>query len=123
MLGGAWMGYLAGCLPSATGRREVLLLSAYAVVACLCYGALLNLWFWPFLASGTRFGFVPGAGPLANLHNFVLFDATTSLGFDIPRAITNAALVLVLGAPVLAALRRVSKRAAFEPLVTLAPET
>ena len=59
------------------------------------------------------FSFVPGAGLLHNLHCFILFDLTTSLGFDIPRALTNAVLVLVLGRPVLAALRRASRRAAF----------
>jgi energy-coupling factor transport system substrate-specific component len=121
MLGGAWMGLAAGCLPRATGTRELVLLAGYAVVACLLYGALLNLWFWPFLAGGTTFGFLPGAGFVDNLHRFVLFDLTTSLGFDIPRAATNAVLILVLGRPVLGALRRVSKRAAFDPLVTFAP--
>jgi energy-coupling factor transport system substrate-specific component len=54
---------------------------------------------------------------LENLHRFLLFDLTTSLGFDIPRAVTTAVLVLVLGAPVLAALRRVCRRAAFDALV------
>jgi energy-coupling factor transport system substrate-specific component len=43
----------------------------------------------------------------------VFFDLTTSLGFDITRAVTNAVLVLALGRPVLAALRRASRRAAF----------
>ncbi len=121
MLGGAWMGLVAGCLPAASGRREVFLLAGYAVVACLLYGALLNLWFWPFLAQGTTFGFVPGAGFVENLHRFLLFDLTTSLGFDIPRAVTNAALIVVLGRPVLGALRRVSKRASFDPLVEFVP--
>jgi energy-coupling factor transport system substrate-specific component len=58
---------------------------------------------------------------LHNLHSFVLFDLTTSLGFDIPRALTNAALVLLLGRPVLAALRRASRRAAFGAPVVLEP--
>lgn len=121
MLGGAWMGLVAGCLPEATGWRELVLLAGYAVVACLLYGALLNLWFWPFLAGGTTFGFAPGAGFVDNLHRFVMFDLTTSLGFDIPRAVTNAVLIAVLGRPVLGALRRVAKRAAFDPLVEFAP--
>ena len=57
-------------------------------VACLLYGTLLNLYFWPFGAgTDTSFSFVPGAGMLHNLHSFVLFDLTTSLGFDIPRAL------------------------------------
>ena len=105
------MGLGPAACPRPSGRREVFLLAGYAVVACLLYGALLNLWFWPFLAPGTTFGFVPGAGFVENLHRFVLFDLTTSLGFDIPRAVTNAALIVVLGRPVLGALRRVSKRA------------
>ena len=100
----------------------MLLLAGYAAVACLLYGALLNLWFWPFLAgTATTFSFVPGAGFVENLHRFVLFDLTTSLGFDIPRAVTNAALVLVLGRPVLAALRRASRRAAFGAPVVHVP--
>jgi energy-coupling factor transport system substrate-specific component len=118
MLGGAWMGLAAGSLPRASGWREVVMLSWFAVVACLLYGMLLNLWFWPFLSQGTAWGFVPGAGPVTNLHRFLLFDLTTSLGFDIPRAVTNAVLILVLGRPVLGALRRVSKRAAFDPLIS-----
>jgi energy-coupling factor transport system substrate-specific component len=121
MLGGAWMGLFAGCLPRVEGRRELALLAGYAVVACLLYGALLNLWFWPYLSAGTTFGFSPAAGFFGNLHRFALFDLTTSLGFDIPRAVTNAALIVVLGRPVLGALRRVSRRAAFDPLVEFAP--
>ena len=119
MLGAAWMGFGAGCLPRARGKRELALLAGYAVVSALLYGMLLNLWFWPFGAgTTTSFSFLPGAGLLANLHRFVLFDLTTSLGFNIPRAITNGVLVLVLGAPVLAALRRATRRAAFDAPVT-----
>ena len=114
MFGAGWLGFGAGCLPPAKGRAEIWLLTAYAAGACLLYGTLLNMYFWPFVAGATtQFSFLPGAGLLHNLHRFVLFDLTTSLGFDIPRAITNAVMVLVLGRPVLAALRRASRRAAF----------
>lgn len=120
MFGAAWMGYGAGCLPRASGRREVLLLAGYAAVACVLYGALLNLWFWPFGAgSTTTFSYVPGGGLVENLHHFVLFDLTTSLGFDIPRAVTNAVLIAILGRPVLATLRRATRRAMLDPVVTL----
>jgi energy-coupling factor transport system substrate-specific component len=120
MFGAAWMGFGAGCLPPAKGRAEVLLLAGYAAVAGVAYGTLLNLWFWPFGAgTTTSFSFVPGAGLVHNLHSFFLFDLTTSLGFDIPRALTNAVLVLLLGRPVLAALRRASRRAAFDAPVVL----
>jgi energy-coupling factor transport system substrate-specific component len=115
MFGAAWMGFGAGCLPPARGRTELAMLAAYAAVSSLMYGALLNLWFWPFGAgTSTSFSFVPGAGLAHNLHSFLLFDLTTSLGFDIPRAVTNSVLVLLLGRPVMAALRRANRRAAFE---------
>ena len=109
------MGFGAGCLPPAKGRPELLLLAGYGVIASLVYGALLNLWFWPFGAgTATTFSFSPGAGLGANLHRFIFFDLTTSLGFDIPRAVTTSVLVLLLGRPVLAALRRATRRAAFD---------
>jgi len=115
MFGAAWMGFGAGCLPPAKGRTEILLLAGYAAVSAVAYGALLNMWFWPFGAgTTTSFSFVPGAGFVHNLHSFVFFDLTTSLGFDVVRALTNGILVLVLGRPVLAALRRASRRAAFD---------
>ncbi|HVB94455.1 MAG TPA: ECF transporter S component [Acidimicrobiales bacterium] len=118
MFGAAWMGFGAGCLPPAQGRAELTMLAAYAAVSAVVYGTLLNLWFWPFGAgTTTTFSFSPGAGGLANLHRFIFFDLTTSLGFDITRAVTNATLVFLLGRPVLAALRRASRRAAFDALV------
>ena len=114
MFGAAWVGFGAGCLPAARGRAEVWLLAGYGFVAGLVYGALLNLWFWPFGASaGTEVSYLPGAGLTENLGRFWAFHLTTSLGWDLPRALTNAVLVLLAGPPVLAALRRASRRAAF----------
>ena len=115
MFGAAWMGFGAGCLPPARGKAELAMLATYAAASSIAYGTLLNLWFWPFGAgTSTSFSFVPGAGFLHNLHSFFLFDLTTSLGFDIPTAVTNSVLVLLLGRPVMAALRRANRRAAFE---------
>lgn len=120
MFGAAWVGFFAGCLPPARGRAEVLVLAAYGVVAGLAYGFLLNLWFWPFAISpGAGLSFVPGAPLVENLQRFWAFHLATSLGWDIPRAFTNCVLVLVLGRPVLAALRRAARRAAFGAVVEL----
>jgi energy-coupling factor transport system substrate-specific component len=118
MLAAAWVGFGAGCLPPLRGLAERVVLAGYGAAAALAYGLIINFWFWPFVAGATtRYSFVPGLGVLANLHRFVLFDFTTSLGFDLTRAATTAILVLVLGRPVLAALRRTSRRAVFEPMV------
>jgi energy-coupling factor transport system substrate-specific component len=105
------------------GFPERLLLAGYGAVSALVYGLLTNFWFWPFVGSTTTYSFVPGLGTVANLHRFILFDLTTSLGFDLTRAVTCAVLILVLGRPVLAALRRASRRAAFEPQIDFIEES
>jgi len=114
MFGAAWVGFFAGCLPPMRGRAEILLLAAYGVVASLAYGLLLNFWFWPFgVSSGSSISFVPGAGTVENLQRFWAFHLATSLGWDLPRAATNAVLLVVAGPAVLAALRRAARKAAF----------
>jgi energy-coupling factor transport system substrate-specific component len=56
MMAAAWMGYGAGWLPHLKGRRELAVLAAYAAVACFAYGALMDLWFWPFGAGTSSSG-------------------------------------------------------------------
>jgi energy-coupling factor transport system substrate-specific component len=123
MLAAGWVGFGAGCLPPMRGLPERLLLAGYGAVSALVYGLLTNFWFWPFVGSTTTYSFVPGLGTVANLHRFILFDLTTSMGFDLTRAVTCAVLILVLGRPVLAALRRASRRAAFEPQIDFTEES
>jgi energy-coupling factor transport system substrate-specific component len=123
MLAAGWVGFGAGCLPPMRGFPERLLLAGYGAVSALVYGLLTNFWFWPFVGGSTTYSFVPGLGTIANLHRFILFDLTTSMGFDLTRAVTCAVLILVLGRPVLAALRRASRRAAFEPQIDFMEES
>jgi energy-coupling factor transport system substrate-specific component len=118
MLGAAWIGFGAGCLPargSTTGRRgEIWMLALYGAIAGLAYGMLLNLWFWPWstgLESGATY--VAGDPASENLGRYAAFYAATSLGWDIPRAITNALLMLVAGGALLRALRRSARRGSF----------
>jgi energy-coupling factor transport system substrate-specific component len=123
MLGAAWVGAGAGLLPRARGRSELALLAVYAALAGLLYGVLLNLSFWPLtLTEGTSISYVADDPLLDNLRRFLTFTALTSLGFDIPRAAVTSALVLVTGRPILRALRRASRRAAFDAPVHFADE-
>ena len=124
MLAAAWVGLGAGLLPRASGRREVLMLAGYAAIACLAYGFLMNLWFWPFSAGlPDALAFEAGAPLSQNLAAWLRFCLVTSLGYDIPRAVIAVVLILVAGRPVLLALRRMSRRAAFEAPVTFAPSS
>lgn len=117
MLGASWVGLGAGLLPHRVrGAGELILLAGYGMLASLLYGAVMNLSFWPFqLGAGTGLSFVAGDPVGENLRRFLLFSVTTSLGWDIGRAITTGVGVVLLGRPVLATLRRSAVRAAFAP--------
>jgi energy-coupling factor transport system substrate-specific component len=122
MLGAAWVAMGAGLLPRTTGRRELALLAAYAAAAGLLYGLALNLSFWPFvIGAESSIAFVAGDPLLDNLTRFLTFSLATSLAFDIPRALVTATLVVVTGRPILRALRRAGRRAAFDTPVSFAP--
>jgi energy-coupling factor transport system substrate-specific component len=122
MFGCAWVGLGAGLLPRSSGRQEIALLAAYGAASSFLYGFTLNLSFWPFaLGDDTSLSFVPGDGVLTNLHRYLVFDATTSLGWDTGRAATNVVLILLTGKSALAALRRASRRANFGAPVRFEP--
>jgi len=115
MIAAGWVGFGAGALPRASGRPERIMLAGYGLVAGLLFGLVMNLWFWPFITSGvpTGMAFVPGDPVTANLSHYATFYLATSLGWDLPRGILTAVLVMVAGRPVLASLRRGTRRAAF----------
>jgi energy-coupling factor transport system substrate-specific component len=119
MLAMGWVCLGAGLLPStgprSGGRAERLLLAGYGAVAALLYGTVMNLQGWPYLAGlSSSVAFVPGDPLAANLPRFALYCLTTSLGWDLPRAALTAVLCLTVGGPVLRALRRATRRAAFD---------
>ncbi|MDP4676107.1 MAG: ECF transporter S component [Candidatus Nanopelagicales bacterium] len=128
MLAAGWIGLGAGLLPAVRGRVEIVMLATYGAGAAMVFGLLLNLWFWPFaagidvLGADSGIAFVPGAPAAENFTRWLLFSAATSWGFDIPRAIITASLIAVLGRPLLIALRRGARRAAFAPHVVLAQQ-
>lgn len=117
MMAAGWVGFLAGCLPVRPGRLEVPLLACLGFVLGLFYGALMNLWFWPFGRFGEGISFHPGADVAVNAANYVRYYVTTSVVWDLARGIFTFLLLLLVGAPLLRALRRVSRLANFEPEV------
>lgn len=126
MLAAGWVGMFAGCLPRMRGRAELCLLAGYGLLAGIAYGFVLNLWFWPFGTTGTGAGagvsFVPGAPLVDNLRRWLAFSITSSLGFDIPRGVATAMALLLVGRPVLLALRRAARRAAFDSAPQFGPD-
>lgn len=123
MLGLGWMGAGAGWLGRITGRlrprAEVAALAAYGWVWGFAYGAILNLWFWPFVRDGGPLSWEPGIGVAAAAGRYWSFYVATSFAWDAAGALVNALLVLAVGGPVLAALRRAAAR--IEPVATFEP--
>jgi len=120
MLALGWMGAGAGVLSLATARAgprlEVVALGGYAWLWGFVYGAIMNLWFWPFQRGGAL-SWYPGLGFTDTLHRYWSFYVATSLGWDAATALANALLVLILGIPVLRSLRRFAHR--LRPVVEL----
>jgi len=119
MITAGWVALGAGLLPTARlgrwGRRS--LLAVYGLVAGLGYGVVMNLWFWPFLATTMApegAGFVPGGDLATKVAHYATFYVLTSLGWDLPRGILTAVLVWWAGPAIDRVLRRAVRRARFD---------
>jgi energy-coupling factor transport system substrate-specific component len=122
MLGVGWVGLTAGWLPHPpVFRRRLLLLAAFGAAWGFLYGAILNLWSWPFAAPGLTgdvgLYWSPDLSFAQTLSHYARFYLVTSLWYDLFRAAGNAALVLTLGGPALRVLERFRSRFAWEAWV------
>ena len=120
MLGAGWVGLGAGWLPRSTSPRpHVVVLALYGVISALAYGALLNLYAWPFAAPGldevSSLFWEPELGLAETLTRYGSFYLLTSLGHDLARAAGNAVLILALGEPLLRSRERASRRLSWRP--------
>ncbi len=54
MFATGWMGMLSGFLPNMRrlGKWEPVILAVWGGALGLLFGAIMNIWFWPFLAGG-----------------------------------------------------------------------
>lgn len=92
---------------------EILLLSAFGLLWGFLYGAIMNLWEWPFIAGPQTQSWAPGISLITTLQHYGVFYLATSLVWDVIGAIGNVLLLLAFGAPTLRALRRFQKRFTF----------
>lgn len=113
-----WVGVAAGLvggrLVGPPRGRDLVLLALVGFGAGFAYGALMDIWNWTFFATSPDLGWVPGASAGETVTRFGHFYLVTSLAYDSFRAVGNALLIVVLGAPVLAALARLRVRLRFE---------
>lgn len=104
-----WVGAGAGlvALIGLQKKYQIWFLALYAALASYLFGAVMNLWFWPFAVADSTIAYDASAPASQNLSSFLLYTLTTStLGWDSVRAISLAALILLLGGPLVQVMRR-----------------
>lgn len=122
MLAAGWVGLGAAWLPGrqSPGRptwAAQLGLVAYGAAWGLLYGALTNLYFWPYTLLAPDLTWSPGLGLAATLARYGRFYLITSLAWDSVRALGNLLMLALLGPALLRVLDRFRRRArvAWEP--------
>ncbi len=110
-----WMGMSAGILTPLERRLqpggwgEIAMLVGFGYLWGFLFGALMNLWFWPFAPPGAL-GWTPGSGLVATIRQYLIFYTVTSLAWDAARALGNAVLIALVGRLALKELRRFRNR-------------
>lgn len=101
-MSGAWARpVLAKMFPS-QGKPAIIALAISGFIWGYVFGAVMNLWFWPYLG-----GAVSGSAGIANYAGFYL---ATSAFWDTGRAIVNFLLLILLAKPVLKVFERFKRR-------------
>lgn len=120
MFAAAWMGASAGLLRPVngwlgiSGRGEIGMVVAFGIAWGLVFGAITNLWSWPFFAAGPDISYDPGLGPGETLRRYWNYYLLTSFGWDLLRSVCNAVVLVLVGGPLLRALIRFRERFSFE---------
>ncbi len=117
MFASGWIGMTAGWLGTllqrplrARRRLELVVLAAFAGAWGFLFGAIANLWFWPYVAQGESISWQPGLGLGETVRHYWSFYILTSAGWDSLRALGNVVLVLAVGRPTLDLLVRFRDR-------------
>ncbi len=123
MLCAGWVGLAAGWLPRSGGHhRRIGSLALFGAVAGLAYGALMNLYSWPYAAPGvvTDVGLYwnPSLSLAESVTRYGAFYLTTSLVHDVTRAFATVILLLIAGAPVIRLLERFRERSTWTSSTT-----
>lgn len=109
-----WLGMGAAGLRPIGSRLgawgEILMLASYGYLGGMAFGALMNIYSWPFSLGMGGLGWQPGISLAETLQRYWLYYVTTSLTWDTLRGCFTAAFILLLGRPLLRELQRFRRR-------------
>jgi energy-coupling factor transport system substrate-specific component len=94
-------------------RGEVVLLAIFGGLWGFAYGAIMNLWFWPWSAGAAAYSWEAGISAAETFQRYLAFYLLTSFIWDALGALGNIVLIALFGAPVLRALERFHDRFVF----------
>lgn len=116
-----WVGVAAGMAGRwRRGRigvdwRDLVVLALAGAASGWVFGALMDIQVWIAAYRGNpQIGWEPGMTAATSWLHFARFYVVTSLAYDTFRSVGNVLMVLLLGAPVIAALARLRARLTFE---------
>lgn len=89
---------------------EVYLLAGFSILWGFGYGAIMNLWTWPFILGPANQYWSPGITFGDAIQRYLVYYLVTSLAWDLLAAAGNALLILAFGRPILRALQRFHRR-------------
>jgi energy-coupling factor transport system substrate-specific component len=120
MMAAGWVGATAGLIVWPTSPvRRIAALAAFGALWGFAYGALMNLYSWPYLTPGgldAGISWNPGAGLAGNIDRYLRYYFVTSLAHDAMRAAANGLLIIAIGAPVLRLLERYRRQSIWSDL-------
>jgi energy-coupling factor transport system substrate-specific component len=117
MFAAGWMGLSAGALGLARarlGRARRLEMAALGLLGLawgFLYGAIMNLYAWPFTLGAAEQSWSAGIGPGETIGRYAVFYLATSFWWDVAGAIGNLLLILALAPSLVPAFGRFHRRA------------
>jgi energy-coupling factor transport system substrate-specific component len=94
-------------------RTEIFFLCILGFAWGFLFGAVMNLWTWPFLIGQAEYYYTAGIGWWESITRYLAYYMITSFLWDLAAAIGNAAIFLIFGSAALKALRRFHRRFSF----------
>ena len=94
-------------------RLEVVILCIFGAVWGFAYGAIMNLWFWPFQVGDPAQSWQAGLNLWQGIQRYLAFYLATSFIWDVFAAAGNIALLALFGLPTIQTLRRFKDRFLF----------
>jgi energy-coupling factor transport system substrate-specific component len=118
MFTAGWVGLTAGWLPHQPNQpatqRTLWLLMLFGFVWGLAYGAIINLYSWPFIVGQPSSSWAEGLSWQEGVQRYAAFYLLTSLVWDVARGVGTAVLLYILGLPTLRVLTRFQQKINFE---------